>query len=220
MQGADESISLFTREEKAAFKKEYNYGCDRVKGDNETNTLFTEQNIDSTQDELNRNETSKSLILAPFNSSQSDQESSSEYIGKDYSIKQKKEIIKFSAKVRDVDRQYEKNNNGDIDNGVYNKFVCDSNEDNNVEESSLESINVSNSSLDSLKNFAKLEHYRDVQFADRISSHANNEVVIDKRALRKIEEFGYERGYVEKCLKENQLNHATATYYLLTNHYF
>jgi len=220
MQDVDDSISLFTKEEKAALRKEYNYGCDRVKLNGETNTLFTEQNVDSTQDEQNRNETSKSLILAPFNSSQSDLGSSSDYISKDCSVNQKKDIIKFSAKVRDVDRQYEKNNNGDIDNGVYNKFICDSNEDINIEESSLESITLTNNSLDSLKNFAKVEHYRDVQFAERVSSHVTSEVAIDRKALKRIEEFGYKSDYVEKCLKENQLNYATATYYLLTNDYF
>ena len=28
--------------------------------------------------------------------------------------------------MRDIDRQYEKNNNCELDNGVYNKFICDS----------------------------------------------------------------------------------------------
>ena len=37
-----------------------------------------------------------------------------------------KKIIKWAGKVRDVDRQYEKNNNCDVDNGVYNKFAYDS----------------------------------------------------------------------------------------------
>ena len=32
-----------------------------------------------------------------------------------------KKAIKFSSKVREVDRQYERNNNCDLDNGVYNK---------------------------------------------------------------------------------------------------
>ena len=29
--------------------------------------------------------------------------------------------IRYSAKVRELDRQYERNNNCDVDNGVYNK---------------------------------------------------------------------------------------------------
>ena len=37
----------------------------------------------------------------------------------------KKRILKLAAKVRDVDRQYEKNNNCEVDNGIYNKFAYD-----------------------------------------------------------------------------------------------
>ena len=32
-------------------------------------------------------------------------------------------IIKFSKKCRDLNREYELNNNADLDNGVYNAFV-------------------------------------------------------------------------------------------------
>ena len=31
-------------------------------------------------------------------------------------------IIKFGPKVRDIDKQYEINNNADLDNGVYHNF--------------------------------------------------------------------------------------------------
>lgn len=34
-----------------------------------------------------------------------------------------KKIIRFAPKVKDLDRQYEQNNNADLDNGVYNQFV-------------------------------------------------------------------------------------------------
>ena len=32
-----------------------------------------------------------------------------------------KSILKFGPKVREIDRQYEINNNADLDNGVYNQ---------------------------------------------------------------------------------------------------
>ena len=35
----------------------------------------------------------------------------------------KKDILKFAARCRDQDRQYEINNNAELDNGVYHKFV-------------------------------------------------------------------------------------------------
>jgi hypothetical protein len=34
-----------------------------------------------------------------------------------------KKVIRFAARVKDIDRQYEMNNNCELDNGVYNKFV-------------------------------------------------------------------------------------------------
>ena len=34
---------------------------------------------------------------------------------------QNKKCIKYSARVREVNRQYEKNNNAMVDNGVYHK---------------------------------------------------------------------------------------------------
>jgi hypothetical protein len=33
-----------------------------------------------------------------------------------------KKILKFAPKVKDLDRQYEHNNNADLDNGVYNNI--------------------------------------------------------------------------------------------------
>eukprot|EP01022_Parablepharisma_sp_SALTPOND_P008189 TRINITY_DN135349_c2_g1_i1.p1 TRINITY_DN135349_c2_g1~~TRINITY_DN135349_c2_g1_i1.p1 ORF type:complete len:1128 (-),score=119.65 TRINITY_DN135349_c2_g1_i1:2063-5362(-) len=135
MQGIADSISLFTEQERELLGKEYCYSDKAKRKDGgETNTLFTEQNIDSTQNELTKNNTTKSVILAPFNSTRTDQNTSKDYIARGCAMKDKREIIKFAAKVRDIDRQYEKNNNGDVDNGVYNKFVCDSSDENNNNE--------------------------------------------------------------------------------------
>ncbi len=41
------------------------------------------------------------------------------YDSKLFATKQK--VLKFSNKCREVDRQYEGNNNGQLDNGVYHK---------------------------------------------------------------------------------------------------
>ena len=38
-------------------------------------------------------------------------------------MEEKKDILKFAARCRDQDRQYEINNNAELDNGVYHKFV-------------------------------------------------------------------------------------------------
>ncbi len=120
----DPPINLFGEDEKAAINKEYAYSQKRE----DTDTIFTEQNIDTSQSELTRNNTSKSLILAPFNSVIEE--------GKDEEkpdFCEKRRMIKFAARVKEVDRQYEKNNNGDVDNGVYNKCAYSTNKSNNAE---------------------------------------------------------------------------------------
>ena len=37
-------------------------------------------------------------------------------------------VLKFARRCREIDRQYEFNNNGDLDNGVYHKFALNSEE--------------------------------------------------------------------------------------------
>ena len=97
---------------------------------------FTELNLDSINQTL-RNESEKSVILAPFNSSISDF-NEDDYKGMEASLiihrlfddaaplQEKKGSIRFAARCRDQDRQYEINNNGELDNGVYHKFVYSS----------------------------------------------------------------------------------------------
>ncbi len=86
--------------------------------DTEDEGPFTEHHLDTSINELTRNDSSKSIILAPFNSTQT--EMSIDEIS--YEDIRPKQAIKFSSKVREVDRQYERNNNCDLDNGVYNKI--------------------------------------------------------------------------------------------------
>jgi hypothetical protein len=75
-----------------------------------------------------RNASSKSVILAPFNSSVSDDREFEEVNRKQAPMVEKKALIKFAARCRDQDRQYEINNNCELDNGVYHKFVYSSHE--------------------------------------------------------------------------------------------
>lgn len=42
-----------------------------------------------------------------------------------------KRIIKYAPRVKDINRQYEMNNNCELDNGVYNKFIKQSTEGDN-----------------------------------------------------------------------------------------
>ena len=78
---------------------------------------------------LLKNCSSKSIIFAPFNSSLSnfDESKTAEFEWpeevKSLLEQKKSKIIRFSKKCRDLNREYEANNNADLDNGVYNAFV-------------------------------------------------------------------------------------------------
>ena len=90
--------------------------------------MFTEHMLDSTQNSILKNCETKSVILAPFNSTKSNLQDENEYQPPQElsdSIKELMEsrrIIKYGPRVRDIDKQYEINNNADLDNGVYHKF--------------------------------------------------------------------------------------------------
>lgn len=73
-----------------------------------------------------RNASTKSVILAPFNSSVSDDREFELVNRRQAPLVDKKALIKFQARCRDQDRQYEINNNCELDNGVYHKFVYSS----------------------------------------------------------------------------------------------
>ena len=64
-------------------------------------------------------------MLAPFNSTMSEREIPPE---KDpivvENLEDKKQVLHFSKKCREIERQYEFNNNGQLDNGVYHKQVA------------------------------------------------------------------------------------------------
>ncbi len=71
------------------------------------------------------------MILAPFNSTRSHlsnvKDENGDPVHRPLSINSSmvldRKYVKFAARCKDIDRQYEMNNNCELDNGVYNKFV-------------------------------------------------------------------------------------------------
>lgn len=135
-----EEIELFNDQEKEKIIKEffthdtskYNRNPDNLDCENEevnhtqTTDSFTEHHL-STQNSLVRNHSTKSVILAPFNSTISELTPRTKKHIRE--IMRSRKALKFHARCRDVNRQYEMNNNCELDNGVYNKFVLE--EENN-----------------------------------------------------------------------------------------
>lgn len=139
----DKSISIFNEQEKSQIKKEFTYNearrIQRKDDELEAADCFTELDIDTSRNTELKNVSTKSIILAPFTSTKSHVSTLHDSV-KDL-MKEKNKIIKFAAKCRETDRQYEINNCWELDNGVYNKFVYNENEeskgeDNDISESS------------------------------------------------------------------------------------
>ncbi len=74
---------------------------------------FTLRNLDTQMEAENQNINTKSVILAPFNSSLKGDES---LFHADLIIEN--DALKFCGKVKELNRNYELNNNGEIDNGI------------------------------------------------------------------------------------------------------
>ena len=104
-------------------------------GDVQPTDPFAEQmSLNSTQNSMVKNVSTKSVILAPFNSTRTHIDANFHL---NESIQEKmidRRVIKFAAKVKEIDRQYEANNNAELDNGVYHQEEDDELEVNKEEE--------------------------------------------------------------------------------------
>lgn len=116
---------MFTEQEKQHIVDDFEYYNVRKEKDFENDPgcvlptdPFAEQMLSSTQNADLKNVSSRSIILAPFNSTKSNVESQSSEIQR---MLCPKNIIKFAAKVKEIERQYELNNNAELDNGVYHQ---------------------------------------------------------------------------------------------------
>jgi serine/threonine protein kinase len=117
----EEECEIFNAEERQIVQREFIYNnpkqinrSEKINQDEEPWDCFTELNLDSVDEQL-RNESEKSVILAPFNSSISDFDEE-EYKGMDASLiihrlfddaaplQEKKATVRFAARCRDQDR--------------------------------------------------------------------------------------------------------------------
>lgn len=115
---------MFTDQEKEKTDQDFAYYNMKADGDAAGEQLLTDpfaehMSLNSTQNSLVKNVSTKSVILAPFNSTRT-------HIDEDFHLKDSiqdlmvdKKVFKFAPKVKEVDRQYEANNNAELDNGVY-----------------------------------------------------------------------------------------------------
>ena len=214
---------------------------------------FTLSNLENENDKNNLNEqniTNKSSILAPYNSIISDYENSSSpsiiknndnYDSFDdfnnSKIKlEKDEQIVFSKKVKEYNRLYELNNNGEVDNGVLinsktqssiNMSERNSNSrienkikdlDMNLNEGSCVIINENNNILNVKESKRKIE---DINVKNDREKNVNEEMehkIKSNNILSQMSIMGYDKKYVLDCVEKNELCHASTVYYLMMNY--
>ena len=219
---------LFTKAEMKMMSKTYiDYRNGAIEDLREN---FTITNLKS--DEIKREEkniTTKSSILDPFNSAINNNKSlNTSHIKEDTyddfnnsKLELENDLILFNNKVKEFNLNYEINNNQEVDNGMLIKTKSD------ISSACSKKNNSYISHNDTIKN-KQLEKedlidYKNIEENDKNKNNLinnNNDMNINnnEKIFSEIENLGYQREYIIKCLKENILCHATTIYYLLKNY--
>ena len=198
---------LFTKAEISVMNKTYiDYRYAKVEDIKECFTISNLQGND--KDKIGsvkkRNNETKSVILAPYNTRNDLEESLMFDSIDDSDLQVNDNVVVFSNKVKEYNLNYELNNNGEVDNGILINTKIDTS-------SSLQSVTqglARNCNVKSNCNNLCYESENDSQKAEEIR----------ERLVEKMEKFGYDKEYVKHCLDNNELNHATAVFYLLENY--
>ena len=229
---------LFTKAEMKMLSKTY---IDYRKANmDELQENFTISNLKRDKDINNndKNVSTKSFILTPYNSLFADDDDSMEEIEKyndsefdDFNNKNiflENELISFGNKVKEFNMLYELNNNNEVDNGMLINTKI------NTLSSWTLNDNIINNSVIKTESVLCVEDVgNDVYDYDENNNGYSRKVVIqnkqiknkenkdenkENRILNKIELLGYDKNYVKKCLESNLLCQATCIYFLLMNY--
>ena len=148
-------------------------------------------------------------------------------------MEDKKSVLRFAARCRDQDRQYEINNNGEVDNGVCQRFVYSSRDGNPDPSSSVDDgkdrMHSSRNDTERGNGSLKGEIERRVREGKRVETEITEDYgeesdsldaidqnqVLDPLRVQTLVNFGYPEEYVKYCLLENEANYCLSGYFLL-----
>ena len=152
---------------------------------------FTYKNILTEYEQENMNVKTMSFIITPYNTRRP-RDDDDDLFYDDVNIEN--DVMNFFAKVGEKNREYELRNNYDFDQG----FII----------------------AKKYNNKQKLMNSKNNSFVDEkdknINSEEKNKIIpINEKAIRFIEEFGYNKKYIIRSLQSNEVNHAIASYYLI-----
>lgn len=129
MADAKDTVELFTQAEKNYIRSEFTY-CDKSRYNRNTagggtyagpdyeSDAFVDAMLDTNENSILKNAETKSVILAPFNSTKSHIETGEEFLEQVRDLLEDRRVVKFAPRVREIAKQYEVNNNAELDNGV------------------------------------------------------------------------------------------------------
>lgn len=192
---------------------------------------FSYKNLDTMKETENQNNNSKSIILAPFNSSLNEyernilnsrkpQDLSLSYV---VDVPVQNDMLKYEGKVKELNRQYELNNNEEIDNGI---LVNNPNQENQAEQNPVSPPNNVFSAPMSPPDIQSERISELVSPREEVLSHRNrksnnskelncgNTFVLDENILKMVENIGYKKEFILKSLNNSDMNYATSAYYL------
>ncbi len=127
----------------------------------------------------------------------------------DLSIEVQNDIIKYRGKAKELNKNYELNNNGEIDNGMLinsKSSILQSSQDNDIV---LKDEEFEKEKPENIKNEGIIKE-------KLLSSYT--EPPINRECIKIVSELGYKEDYIIQSLENNELNHATAIYYLFSNY--
>ena len=208
---------LFTKAEMIMLSKTYidyrNSLLDDLKENFTISNLKMENNKALDKNKKLKNITTKSSLLAPYNTLIQNEESISEdnVISQDEfddlanpNIILENDILIVNNKIKEFNLNYELNNNGECDHGMLI----------NTKTETISSSITNNQSQISSRN------ENDDELDDNSDNEENEEEQEKKteKILEEIERLGYERKYVINTVKNNELCHASAIFYLMMNY--
>ena len=130
--------------------------------------------------------------------------------------------MKYAQRVRDQNRNYELNNNLEIDNGKV-KIPNDSDEKNKKEKKPKKDkenspYNNSFSKINS-KHISPFHEFED----DKKNKNKNNEKekdILNEKALEIVESLGYKKSFIKESIINKNFNYATTSYRLTVKYFF
>jgi len=223
---SDEKINnkkyhLFTKAEMIVLSKTYIDYRNAVTDDLKENFTISNLKVNESRkkggEKKLKNITSKSSLLAPYNTLIQDSESIIEFDLDDSfddlnnsNINLENDIIVINNKVKEFNLNYELNNNGECDNGMLI----------NTKTGTISS-SFNNKSENQLTNRSRQRNNEDEDLFGDDNDKEDQEEELEKKInkiLDEIEKIGYDKEYVLNCVNKNILCHAFTVFYLMLNY--